>query len=29
MQLLHTYNFRWFGVMAYFMPLILFLCHVL
>mgnify|MGYP004456355823 FL=1 len=25
MQLLHTYNFRWFGVMAYFMPLILFL----
>lgn len=25
MQLLHTYNFKWFGVMAYFMPLILFL----
>ncbi len=25
MQLLHTYNFIWFGVMAYFMPLILFL----
>lgn len=25
MQLLHTYNFRWFGVMAYCMPLILFL----
>lgn len=25
MQLLHTYNFRWFGVMAYLMPLILFL----
>lgn len=25
MQLLHTYIFRWFGVMAYFMPLILFL----
>ncbi len=25
MQLLHTYNFRWFGVMAYFMQLILFL----
>lgn len=25
MQLLHTYNFRWFGIMAYFMPLILFL----
>lgn len=25
MQLLHTYNFRWFGLMAYFMPLILFL----
>ena len=25
MQLLHTYNFRWFGVMAYFMPLLLFL----
>lgn len=25
MQLLHTYNFKWFGIMAYFMPLILFL----
>ena len=25
MQLLHTYNFRWFGIMAYCMPLILFL----
>ena len=25
MQLLHTYNFRWFGVMAYCMPLTLFL----
>ena len=25
MLLLHTYNFKWFGVMAYFMPLILFL----
>ena len=25
MQLLHTYNFKCFGVMAYFMPLILFL----
>lgn len=25
MQFLHTYNFRWFGVMAYCMPLILFL----
>lgn len=25
MQLLHTYNFSWFGVMAYFMPVLLFL----
>ena len=25
MQLLHTYNFGWFGVMAYFMPILLFL----
>lgn len=25
MQLLHTYNFEWFGAMAYFMPMLLFL----